>query len=76
MPKILITAFRPSVYGAGRMADLFALGLQRTGHEVQFAHETHLPASQPSIVEELRGRRSIVTGSLQVPKEAVESGLL
>ncbi len=53
MPKLLITIHSPAVYGAGRMAAIFAVESKRLGFEVEVAYCKELPKSEPSITKEL-----------------------
>lgn len=54
MPKILFTIHSPSVYGAGRMASVFALDAMKNGFEIEFAYGKDVKAGERRITDELR----------------------
>ncbi len=54
MPKLLFTIHSPSVYGAGRMASIFALDAMKNGFDVEFAYGKDVKAGERRITDELR----------------------
>ncbi len=54
MPKVLFTIHSPSVYGAGRMASIFALDAMKNGFEIEFAYCRDVKAGERRITDELK----------------------